>query len=517
MTENPVTAKGRYEALKSFRDSYETRAEEAAKLTIPGLFPPDGHGSSSPLPQPWQSVGAQGTNSLAAKVLMALIPPGGSFFRLTVDDYIIDEMRKELGGNAADVRATIETALGKIERAVMTRLEQGGARAPLHDALRHLIVTGNAMIQILPKGKLKVHYLRDFVVKRDLEGNPIEMVVVERLSYASLPAEVRAAVEAKAEGEAHKPDSPVEVYSWLKLEDKVWSFAQEALAFPVGTPGKYPKDSCPFIPLRWSRIDGEDYGRGHVEEYIGDLSSLESLSQSIVELAAIAANVKFFVDPNGVTRLRDVSRAKNGEVLKGNAKDISSMALEKYADFQVAKSTADGIERRISQAFLHGAAAVRDAERVTAEEIQLIARELEQSLGGLYSTLSAELLLPLVNRTMYELEKEDKIPTLPSEDIKPSIVVGMEALGRGSDLVKLDALLRGVSEVFGPEAVAQYINPGTYVERRAAALGIDVKGLVRTPEEIQQTQQQDSAKELLGKLGPKMIDANMAQQQTEEA
>ena len=40
--------------------------------------------------------------------------------------------------------------------------------------------------------------------------------------------------------------------------------------------GKFPLDKSPYIPLRMSSISQEDYGRGFVEQYLGDLRSLES-------------------------------------------------------------------------------------------------------------------------------------------------------------------------------------------------------------------------------------------------
>jgi hypothetical protein len=51
----------------------------------------------------------------------------------------------------------------------------------------------------------------------------------------------------------------------------------------VGTKGKWPIDEPPFMALRWSVVECEDYGRSYVEEYIGDLIALEGLSKAIVQ------------------------------------------------------------------------------------------------------------------------------------------------------------------------------------------------------------------------------------------
>ena len=47
-----------------------------------------------------------------------------------------------------------------------------------------------------------------------------------------------------------------------------------------------------------NHVDGECYGRGRVEEFIGDLKSLEALSQALVEGSAAAAKVVFTVSPS---------------------------------------------------------------------------------------------------------------------------------------------------------------------------------------------------------------------------
>ena len=35
--------------------------------------------------------------------------------------------------------------------------------------------------------------------------------------------------------------------------------------------GRYTIEKSPFLPLRYTRIDGEDDARGFVEEYLGAL------------------------------------------------------------------------------------------------------------------------------------------------------------------------------------------------------------------------------------------------------
>ena len=119
-----------------------------------------------------------------------------------------------------------------------------------------------------------------------------------------------------------------------------------------------------------------------------------------------------------------------------------------------------------------------------------MARELEDALGGVYSILSQEFQYPLVNRLIFQLERQRKIPTLPRGVVRPTITTGLEALGRGHDLNKLDAFIAGAQQAIGPEALARYLVVSDYLIRRGTALGIDMNGLVRTEEEVIAAEQQ---------------------------
>lgn len=136
--------------------------------------------------------------------------------------------------------------------------------------------------------------------------------------------------------------------------------------------------------------------------------------------------------------------------------------------------------------------------------------ELESSLGGLYSLLSTELQIPLVNRLLTTLTKKKKLPKLPKNIATPVIITGVEALGRGNDLQKLDLFLAGAAQVVGPEAVAQYVNVGEYFKRRATSLGIKTDALIKSEEQMMQEMQmaqQAQQEQMLAKMGPSAIKA----------
>jgi hypothetical protein len=519
-----MTAQGRYTSLEASRSPFLLRARTASAYTIPGLFPPEGANGGTNYETPFQSIGARGINNLGSKLLLAILPPGSSFFRLTLDDFVVAKLAKKFAADpklGEDARATLEEALGRIERAVCNRLEQVGARTVVFEALKQLLVAGNALVQVLPTGKLMLHILSNYVVKRDMSGNVLEIVVKQTLSRMSLPPKVLAILDAEDETERNDKsgEKNVDLYTRIsrRAQDngtELWETYQEACGKIVpDTQGTYPIDKTPWLPLRFTHITNEDYGRGFVEEYQGDMSSLESLTEAVVRFSVVAAKVVYLVDESGTTDKNRIAKARSGDVLDGNAKDVTAVTLEKYNDFKVTKEVADGIQHRLEQAFLLDTAVQRDAERVTAEEIRLLANSLEMGLGGFYSILGEEFQRPLVSVMMAQMERERKLPVLPKQAVNPSIVTGLEALGRNADLQRLDVLLQGLAQNFGPPVVAQYVDVGGYLKRRGTALGIDMTGLIRSDDDVQAQINQQQQQELAAKLGPHAIKAASDQQQ----
>jgi hypothetical protein len=140
-----------------------------------------------------------------------------------------------------------------------------------------------------------------------------------------------------------------------------------------------------------------------------------------------------------------------------------------------------------------------------------MASELEDALGGVYSVLSQDFQLPLVNRLMERMTRQKRLPELPKGIVRPAIVTGLEALGRGHELSKYVQFMQ-VLQPLGPQVLAQFMKPEDYIRRVATSLGIDTDGLIKTDDEIKQDQQQAAqmqatqmATGLAGKAAPSMI------------
>lgn len=503
------TAKAIYERLKSERDQYTDRAEKCAAMTIPALFPKDSDNESTSYLTPNQSIGARGLNNLSSKMLLAILPPNSTFFRLTPTE----EITAQLSENPEQLQE-VEKALEKLERRILRYIETQQIRVTIKEALNQLLVAGNALLFLPPaEGGAKLYRLSNYVLQRDALGNIIQLVTKDTLTIATLPDEVQALVA--ADGAKHDATESVDIYTHVYIDgDQYLSYQEVDEEIIDGSEQRFPINKSPWIALRMVKIDGESYGRSYVEEYLGDLESLDVHTEALRNLAAITGHILYLVNPTGITQVRRIAKAKSGAFVPGRVEDVQALQTNKTNDLQVSMQYVQSLEQRLGYIFMLQSAVQRDAERVTAEEIRYIAGELEDTLGGTYSILSQELQLPLVRRIMVQLESQGEIPTLPEGAVEPTITTGLEAIGRGHDLNKLLTFKEILTSIPGSE---QYIKLNGFIAMAATALGIDTENLIKTDEEVAQEQQQQMmmqmAQQATSPLAQGFVDANMEQPQ----
>ena len=482
-----MSARERYSQLTSGRSQFLDTAVTCSELTLPYLIDKDI--STQPnhkrLITPWQSCGSKAVVTLAAKLMLALLPPQTTFFKLQVRD---DKLGEEI---PAEIRSELDLSFSKMERMVMDYIAASSDRVVVHQALKHLIVGGNALI-FMGKDGLKNFPLNRYVVNRDGNGNVIEIVTKEIISRKVLGIELpKPDPLTVVDQSVGSNNDDVEVYTYVRLDEKSgrWIWHQEALdKILPNSRSTAPKKASPWLVLRFNTVDGEDYGRGRVEEFLGDLKSLEGLSQSLVEGSAAAAKVVFLVSPSSTTKPATLTKAGNGAIVQGRPEDVAVVQVGQTADFRTAAEMISTLERRINEAFL--VLQIRQSERTTAEEVRITQLELEKQLGGLFSLLTVEFLIPYLNRTLHILQRNNQIPKIPKDLVRPQIVAGVNALGRGQDRESLTQFITTLAQTIGPEATMKHVDPAEYIKRLAAAAGIDVLNLIKSKEQLQQEMQQ---------------------------
>lgn len=466
-------APGRWAQLDGCRRGFITRCELFAAYTLPKICLPDNQNDNNrDVSQDFQAVGAQSTNHLSNKLMLALFAPSRPFFRLDPSK----TMASQIAMAAADETA-IADALAQGEKAAIALLDKKAIRPKLYEAVKHLIITGNVLIDL--SDTFRVIGIKKYVVRRSLSGKLLEMIIADKMLLDELDDKVRDQA-AKYLGKQH--DKEVTLYRWIKRDEKGdYRMTQwvDNYQLPKEFDGKWGEDHLPYRPLTWDLADGMHYGTGLVEDYENDFSGLSALSRAQVQGAILASEFRWLVNPAGMTRPEDFEGTPNGGALPGVEGDISLVQSGKSGDLQITMNQTAEYINRIGRAFLLGSQIVRDAERVTAEEIRMVATELETALGGAYSRIAVDFQMPLARWLLSEVD----IPT-GKDTFEPTIVTGLDALSRGGDLDELKLWLADVAAVnqLPPQAL-QELKLGALYKALATPRRIKVDAYLKSDEE----------------------------------
>ena len=457
----------------SDRNSYENTAEKISLITLPYLMRKDGATSSTKMvSSASQSFNGSLLNNLKAKMGMSLLPPSTSSFRLKPD---ASEMM-ELFGDNEQAREAVATELAMAMDNINSELENQQIRSDMFDMVLQLIAVGSVVVEKIPNDGIQLHTLKNFVVKLDARGRPLKICIKEVLVFLPDGIEVK------------KKQEEYELYTMCEYDNdaKNWVVTQDLDGEAVGEEKRYKDyDSLPFRYLGWTWMTGETQHRPFAEDYFADMLQVDKLSMLNTAGAITAAKVLLMVNPRGGrTRKQDVALSSNGDVIDGHADDVTAFQLQKSHDFSVSNEREQEIKKQLLKSFLDTGSVTRDAERVTAEEIRVMAQQLESStLAGVYSKLSLGWSKWIVQHIMNEINTK-------FESVEVDVLTGLDSLGRSQEGQKLDSF---VNKLASTEKLS-WIKDGELIRRWASYDGVNTIGLVKTTEE-KRAEAQEQAKQ----------------------
>lgn len=488
--------KQRWDALQLKKKSLENWSEEYARWTLPYVFPAT-ESANIELQISKDSIGAQAVNHLSNKVVSVLFPPQRMFFRLT----ITEEMKKQAemaiqqqGANVdqakaavTDALAILEQQLASAEKEVQDRMDMVQYRPQAVTAAKLLIITGNALEYHPEDGPVQIYNLRNFCVVRDVSGEVIEIMTRESKAFETFSPKVQDQIRFMR-SRKQNDDQPVCIYTQIKLQDDGrFHIKQSADEVMLDTQGAwYTKETLPWIPLTWNLIQGEDYGRGLVSEYAGAFHAVNVLSGSLLNIAAVMGDIKFFVDPQSHIDIAQLNQSAPGSYHSGRPEQVGAMSSGgKLQDASFIAQLIERYEKQISQAFLLNSQLTRNAERVTAEEIRMQANELETSNGGIYSRLAATWQGQLANVMLDQIGFDGL-----DYGITPKIITGMDSLSRQSELDNVVQFLTYLGMLQNvPEDVRATIDLSKFASLIGTNLQVEYQKFMKSQEQMKAEQE----------------------------
>ena len=484
-----------WEAMESEKGDLVERCKKYARWTLPGICPEGDNEQDNKLDS-YVIPGPRFVNQLSNKVVDAMFPHTRPFFNVNLSMDLQKKVREEAGEEAlAVIKEHSRKEARFIEDYSISKLDLVAYRPIAVLVAQHLIITGNVVKRRLPDGRNTEYGIKDFGIRRSICGRPMELVLKDSISLDELPEDVQERVIANTPGNKEKmvgstQQTNIKTYDlftrfWKK--GKRWLQEQEVQGIRVGTRVGYSERDFPCIPLTWSLSRGDNYGRGLVEEHQKLFHNLDVTGEALFDIFQISADIQWVVSPASLLDIVALNSAKRGTYHVGMPDDIQAIANDKVRELGVLLQAVERMERELSMVFLVGSGTVRDAERVTAQEIQLNALELETAFGGLYSRLALEWQQREANYLVGSL----RIPSLTKEDLfSITITTGMETLSREGHLQNFRLALADLQMIEGvPEDIRGVINPLKVAAYVFMQRGVDIQEFLYTQEEMQQMQE----------------------------
>lgn len=439
----------------------------------------------------FQEIGALFTNNLASKLARILFPTQYPFFQASASG----EFKRVATQRGLD-DVLLRQMFSKMEMAANRRLFVNSGYAALILALKHLIVTGQVLLHRDSKrGTVTAYGLANYVTRRDGTGELLDCILREYTSVEALPEELQTALRTADRARYSRPEQVVEKYT--RIHRKVvkgvegYEVSQEVDTIPVGAPSWYPKNLCPWMCPTWVLIPGEHYGRGMVEDYAGGFARLSTLSEAAALYGVEIMRVVHLVGAGAGGDVDELAESESGEWVRGDPNSIAAHESGDSNKLAVVEAQLERVIGRLAKAFMYQGA-TRDAERVTAYELQRDAQEAEYALGGVYSTLSGNIQIPLAHILMTEVS-DTAMPGLITGEISPDVTAGIPALGRSSDVQNLLLAAQELSAVIPVTQLDKRINPQKVVDVVFAGRSIDTEALYFTEDEQRANQDAENS------------------------
>lgn len=479
------------------RESLE-RARLCSALTKPWILPPEGWDEDQKLPETYSSLAARGVTNLEGRLLLALFPPGVPWFKLkpaskfmydpSVDPELIKEFQSKLSLQEMIVLAKLEST----DNQRGSNARRAGFRARQRTAISQLLITGDVLQHLTDDYTMRVFRRDNYVTFRDDSGSVLYHIVREKIDPIILSPEQLEVCdlnmdEMLAQGVENRLQDLYTKVSWQPVTRR-WIIEQECRQKVITTSEEVV---TPFFSTPFELPPAAHYGRGLVESNLGDVRSINELTERILDYAAVASKHVFALDYNSQVRPQDLARP-TGSVIQarvqgGQVTDVGMLRADKLSDFNVVNVVRENIRRDLATVMLMEGETTPRGDRVTAYQVQRVAMELEGALGGVYSSIASAMQVPLVDRLLHQLRESGELPDLPDDSLQIEAVTGVAALTREADQAKLLQLLQTVAQL-GPE-VMQRFDMGNLLELMVRQSGVFEPGIVKSEEQIQEEQQ----------------------------
>ena len=495
------------------------RARLCSSLSKPHILPPEGWDDGEALPTTFSALPSRGLTNLEGRLLLALFPVGMPFFKLRAasrfkyDPEVDPELLQAFDDRLRIHEMMMMARLEKDDNKSGTNSRRAGFRSRMRTAISQLLVTGDVLIQMTDQYQIRVHRRDNYVVRRDTGGDVMYMITREKIDPATLSEEQLESAGIVLEEISGKPvhDRLEDLYTRIQWEpfSGRWVIDQQVREQTIVTS---EEAFTPYFSVPYQLPPTAHYGRGIIEDNLGDVRALNELTERLLDFAAMSSKFMFVTDYSSQVRPQDLALPTGsciqGRVQSGQVTDVAILRTDKAQDFGVVQNVRTQIASDISKVMMMEAEQLPTYERASRLHVERVAMELEGALGGVYAPIADALQIPLVERLRYQMTRDGALPSLPDDSVEIEAVTGISALSREGDQQRLLQLLQTVSTM-GPDMLGR-IDRGVLLDVLVRHSGIYEPGLVKTEEQVQQEQAAMQEQAMAGMAAEQAIQAGGA-------
>ncbi len=231
---------------------------------------------------------------------------------------------------------------------------------------------------------------------------------------------------------------------------------------------------CPYLFGRWSKMSGALYGVGQGMKALPAMR----VTNEMVRLALA----------HGELGLSGVWQAEDDGVLNPWAVQITpgaiipraagSRGLEPLAyptsEFRLVQMQLAEQRHNIRKTLFAETLGAREGTPPSATEVETRMAELARSVGPSIARVWWEFCVPLLERVRYLMDRRGltRMPAIDGQKIRVAPVSALVRAAMTGEVSRLDRLLGGVAQHYGPEAVASIVPVERYVDFARPRLGI---------------------------------------------
>ena len=254
---------------------------------------------------------------MASRMLSALLPLNDlPFFKFELTN-----------GQAADPETF--SYMEALSHQIFAKLATENLRESMFLALQNLIVNGDILMIMEDDYTFRIYRLDQYVVRRDIDGTIVEVIYLDWVPKEP-NNDIYEAYDNNFFPSSYNAMNGTEDYEanfsrvvWNKKKE-VWDYYCEGPEGEKVDAGEYK--STPFMPLRWIGVTGEDYGRSHCEEILGDIETLEAYTKAMIDGMTAASTFWMAVDPAGITDIDDVAQSPTGSFIGARQQDVFTVS-----------------------------------------------------------------------------------------------------------------------------------------------------------------------------------------------